>query len=44
VKIGGVGVEGMMTVGKLEHLCENEGQNSMYSFAGATTGFGGSTA
>jgi len=44
VKVGDVGFEGMMTAIKSEHFCETEGQNSMYSFASATTGFGGSTA
>jgi len=48
VKVGGVGVEAMITLHKLEHLCETGGQDmlqdSMYSFAGATTRFGGASA
>jgi len=39
VKVGGVGVEGMMTFKKVEHVCENEEKESMYGFTGVTTRF-----
>jgi len=43
LKIGGVGVEGMMKLGTIGARV-TEGQDSTYSFTGATTGFGGATA
>jgi len=45
VKVGGVGVKGMIMLKKLEHLCETVGQDSsIHSFTGATKRFGGATA
>jgi len=38
------GRRGHDVVGKLEHLCDSEEKDSMYSFIGATTGFEGARA
>jgi len=46
VKVGGVGVEGMMMLEekKLEHMCETGGSASMYTFTAANVRFEGATA
>jgi len=44
VKVGGVGVGGMMTLKKMEHLCQTGGHDSMCSLTSATAIFGGASA
>jgi len=43
MEVESVGVEEIMTLPKLDHMCETGGQDSMYVITGAATGFQGTT-